>query len=352
MLTDIFAFRYENNPVWSSFGEPERKLLVQGFRMVSEQLFPYWHDGKEDPGTKAKWQQIHDKLSMELGVTELSPRYYSYQTMWNGQTHAQTGTFTLDNVCKSFVCADYNPTIPPDQFMKNRISFIEIAFREREEEIKAANTELPQKLLQAQIQDKTTTRRSFGVPGNRVDSIKAINEGLNMKFSASVAELNERFRRSGCGLHYHNGFIQVSTDEITQKNLEEPFWSVVSGPLWKNVDLDIKDSIDRRDSGIKDAAFYAAKALESTIKIISDQKGWTCGSEKGAHSYIDNLCNKRGGNLIEEWEKEALKAFFSSVRNPMGHGSGSQEMRELSNQQTSWAIEICMAWIKNLSLRL
>jgi len=79
---------------------------------------------------------------------------------------------------------------------------------------------------------------------------------------------------------------------------------------WKNVDLDIKEAIDRRDNGVRDAAFYAARALESTIKIISDQKGWTRGREGGAQNYIDNLCNLRGGNLIEEWEKEALKQEF------------------------------------------
>lgn len=351
MLTDIFAYRYEKRQIWDSFGEPERRLLVQGFRMC-EQLFPYWYDGKENPLTKPKWQQIHDKLSMELGVTELSQSYYSYQTMWNGKPYTQSGSSTMDHVCKSFVCADYNPAIKPDRFMKDRISFIEIAFRERELEIKAANTALPQRIKEAQLQDRLPHGSGIRIPGSRIESIKAMNEGLNNAFATLGTELNERFRRAGCGLNYHNGFIQISMDEVTQKNLEDPFWAVVSGVIWKNVDLDVKESIDRRDAGIKDAAFYSARALESAIKIISDQKGWTHGGEKGAHSYIDNLCNKRGGNLIEEWEKKALKDFFTSVRNPIGHGPGSEEMRELSQQQTSWATELCMAWIKNLLLRL
>ena len=47
MLTDIFANRYQSVIIWEEFGENERKLLVQGFRIVSEQLFPYWVRGEE-----------------------------------------------------------------------------------------------------------------------------------------------------------------------------------------------------------------------------------------------------------------------------------------------------------------
>ncbi len=133
MLTDIVAYRYENTPIWKSVGEKERRLLVQGFRIVSEQLFPYWYDGKENPWTKAKWAVIHDKLSMELGLAELSSRYYSYQTMWNGKPYTQSGSWSLDQICKTFVCAEYSSSILPDVFMKERLSFIELAFREREE---------------------------------------------------------------------------------------------------------------------------------------------------------------------------------------------------------------------------
>ena len=127
---------------------------------------------------------------------------------------------------------------------------------------------------------------------------------MNKAFAASVDELNVRLRRADCALHYHNGYIQISSDNIMQKNLEEPFWAVVSGPLWKNVDLDIKEAIDRRDTGIKDAAFYAARALESTIKIISEQKGWTHGGEKGAHNRVGTAYQKlgnRGGLCMKDW---------------------------------------------------
>jgi hypothetical protein len=126
----------------------------------------------------------------------------------------------------------------------------------------------------------------------------------------------------------------------------------VADPLWKNVYLDMKGALDRRDANDKDPAFYAARALESAIKIISDQEGWTHGSEKGAHNYIDNLGSAKNGAFIKGWEREALKRFFTEIRNPFGHGAGSDEMPELTPEQTNWAIEACMSWIKSLVQRM
>ena len=107
----------------------------------------------------------------------------------------------------------------------------------------------------------------------------------------------------------------------------------------------------RRDSGGRDPAFYAAKALESAIKIISNDRGWTHGGEKGAHNFIDNLASSKNG-FIEPWEGETLKAFFTKVRNPLGHGPGGEPMPALTPQQTDWAIETCMSWVKSLIKRL
>ncbi len=115
------------------------------------------------------------------------------------------------------------------------------------------------------------------------------------------------------------------------------------------MDHDIKEAIDLRDTNGRDPAFYAARALESTIKIISDEKHFSTGKERGAHNYIDNL---KGGTFIEDWEADALKLFFTKVRNPLGHGPGSGEMVILGNHQTNWAIENCMTWAKSLIRRM
>jgi hypothetical protein len=288
---------------------------------------------------------------MELGLDELSPRFYFLRTPAAGTT-GQSGFWSMDMVCKNFVCAKYSETIPADRFVKERISFVELAFRLREEELVTLNSELTAKLAAAEIQDQHPLVTALRVPGNRASGLKAYQASLNSQFRQNVDELNERFRRANAKVDYHNGFIQIVTDELVEEQIDGPFWAIVSGPIWKNVDSDMKEALDRRDGNDKDPAFYAARALESAIKIISDEKGWTHGGEKGAHSYLDNLGSAKNGTFIRSWEREALKQFFTEIRNPFGHGAGSAEMPELTPQQTDWAIEASMSWIKSLIHRI
>ena len=91
MLTDIFANRYIATPIWESFGEPERRLLTQCYRNIFEQVFNYWINGKESLEAKNKITQVHDRLSMELGLDELAEKvvfisgnleWESYYSFW------------------------------------------------------------------------------------------------------------------------------------------------------------------------------------------------------------------------------------------------------------------------------
>ncbi|TWB88989.1 hypothetical protein FBZ93_117173 [Bradyrhizobium macuxiense] len=100
----------------------------------------------------------------------------------------------------------------------------------------------------------------------------------------------------------------------------------------------------------QDAAFHAAKALESTIKIISDDKSWSTGRERAAANYIDNLVSCQNGRFLVPWEGNTLKAYFIHGRNPHGHGADAT-IPALTSHQTDWAIETAMAWIKNLIRR-
>ena len=59
-----------------------------------------------------------------------------------------------------------------------------------------------------------------------------------------------------------------------------------------------------------------------------------------------------GASFIEGWEADSIKAFFSKIRNPLGHGPGSGQMPILNTHQTDWAIETCMSWVKTLTLRM
>jgi hypothetical protein len=353
MLTDIFSYRYKDFPIWKGFGELEKRLLNQLFGIVKEAI-PY-HDsnGNKIEANEEKWKKLHSRLSRELGVDELFPRYYSY-TNQNalGQSIPVSGFFGWNYACEKFVKSDCSSDHQdPDRFIKERISFVELAMRWRYEEIENINENLPKAILDAKLRD-ARPKRGMTVPGGAVDGVKAWNKTQNESYSLLVEEVNERFRRAMAPLTLHNGFIQVSTDETIEKNIAKPFWELVADPLWQNVDIDMKEALDRRDSNDKDPALFAAKALESAIKIVSDQNGWSSGNENGASNYIDNLVSKKNGRYIDPWEADILKDYFRKVRNALGHGPGSEPMPSLSIQQTDWAIENAMSWVRTLIRRL
>ena len=356
MLTDIFLNRYIDVPLWTAFEERDRKFLVQAFRIVEEQVYPYYHLVVISETAKQKWKVIHDRLSTELGLRDLSQHYYSYEKTFNGQPLTHSGFFEWNYVCQQFVCKVHQDPLTADQFMKERISFFEIALREFYKDVTQSNKELPKRVLEWNTVADRRTRRGITVPKTSGNSSliwpEVENRNLNDRYNAVVEEFNTRSRQARYPLNYHNGFVQISKDDIAVTEVEQPFWNVVSDPIWKNVDTDMKEALDRRDTNQRDPAFYAARALESTIKIISDQKGWTHGREKGSHNFLDNLGGSKNGGFIDSWERQALKDFFTNVRNPFAHGPGGATMPELTPTQTNWAIETCMVWIKTLIRRM
>jgi hypothetical protein len=351
MLTDIFAHRYVDQPIWEAHTEVEKRLLNQAFGIVKEAL-PYYVNDKEDEISKTKWKLLHDRLARELGVDELSKRYYSYKMKTAlGQDAPVSGWFSWEHVCGEFANAKYAGQYDADRFIKERISFIELAMRLRGEEVAEANANLPSDLKQAAFRD-VTLRSGMRVPGRAVEGVKALNTTINSNFQNQVLELNERFRRAKAPLSYHNGFIQFATDNLIEREIAKPFWDLVSDPIWKNVDIDMKEALDRRDSNDKDPAFFASKALESAIKIVSDTKELTRGMENGAAHYVDNLVSKANGSFLAPWEGDMLKDYFRKVRNSVGHGPGSEPMPELTLSQTDWAIETAMSWVRTLVRRM
>ena len=352
MLTDFFAYRYADVKIWSAFTIKEKRLILQTYRIVSDQIAPYYVDGKESPSGKTFWTDLHNKIATELGMKSLSPLAYSYPTTFNGKQTTVSGTWPMISVCENWLLADFQDGLNPDEFVKERIGLLEVAFRKSLESLEENNRHLETVIKgtkQGDISEPAIRlRESLGAG---LDWLKKKNSDENEKYRSAVEELNTRLRQSGCGLHYHNGFIQFSKDQKIAVELEAPFWNLISDPKWVNVDTDMKEAVDRRDTGAKDPAFYAARSLESTIKIIAIERGWSTGNEIGVSNYIDKLSSK-ANDFIERWEADFLKKFFTEIRNPHSHGAGPSLMPELATQQVDWAIEFCMSWIKSLITRI
>ncbi|WP_416884058.1 AbiJ-NTD4 domain-containing protein [Marivita sp.] len=332
MLTDIFAIRYENTPLFTHYSNREKRIFHQSFTIL-EEFHPYWKETDSQMKlSETFWQELHKKVSNELGVRWLSDPYYKIHVGIGEYRREETHKRPEIEICRNWITRGPTDSIDIDAFVKNRLSLVEVGLRSILEKVQKS-----EEFLHTNQSMISQTKKKF--------------ETGRAKYEAAASELNIRFRSARFPLNYHNGFIQIETDELISKEIEQPFWSLVSEPLWENVDIDMKEALDLRDGGGKDPALYSARALESALKIISDELDVTHGSEKGAHGFIDNI-SKKQCQFISPWEAEFLKLYFTRVRNPLGHGPGKEPMPTLKADQTSWAIEQAMSWIKLLASRL
>lgn len=299
MIQDLFLRRYPQQIYWADRPTAEiHNLFAQAAHIIFGDLVePLQLDVD-------LFKRAHDALALETG----RGRLYDAPS-W-------------DAVCGEFLTETYDLWKDrhgtADTFLKMRLSLVELLFRLAEERARQLNPKVP-------------------------DAIGVVARAVN--------ELNSRFRHARMELHYHNGILQFARDDLTETRTAEPCWTILRDTKWLNVDRELKEAIEHADGQRQDAAFHAAKALESTIKIISDDEGWSTGRERGAANYIDNLVSQQNGRFLAPWEGDMLKAYFVHVRNPHGHGAGSLPAPTLTPHQTDWAIETAMAWIKNLVRR-
>lgn len=331
MLTDVFFIRYEETPLFGSLHRREKRALHQCFTLL-EEIHPF---GSEEGKAKKKsgrfWGEVHKRLANELGIRGLSDVLYQAEDGLAAYHRAESRRMPDIEVCRNWYSAEKAIDVDVDEYLKERLGLIEVGLRLKYEEAEAM-------------------RDTLNAGGAIANMLSQSYQMTIQKYEDAATEVNVRFRAARFPLNYHNGFFQIEADQLVSNEIEQPFWSLVSEPIWQNVDMDMKEAVDQRDNGGKDPAIFAAKALESTIKIISDELGATHGKENGAHNFIDNL-SKKAVVFVKDWEKELLKSYFSKVRNQLGHGPGSEPMLQLTTDQTSWAIESAMSWIKLLVLR-
>jgi hypothetical protein len=301
MIANIF---YDRNP--DAFADVDDDQYARVFHQISSVIF---EEGFRRAGSmREHCEHCYTVLCRELGVNELMNRVHGNPYFENIVGHPEACRIFIGDVAHHGFSHQ-----PRGEFYRKKLSLAELLLR----------------------QIAYTLRRARR--NNVAETI--------------FAELNERLQRANFPYRYHAGVFQDADDDLTEAEIDTPFWNVIADPMWQSVDDEMKDAFDTRANNGVDPAYHAAKALESAVKIISDQKGWTRGNETGAAQYIDNLVSERNGRFLDVWESDLLKAFFAKVRNPMGHGQGSQIGPRLTPHQTDWAIDQSMAWIKNLVRR-
>lgn len=366
MLHDILVHRYPNLHIRDDWYEADRRFKVQAAMMLRDVLGGPDETGKLPEFVEKRYRGIHDIVRRELGLDQLSARSFV-------GTNGTRYPYNWMEICCNFLKDEFLATYNVNRFILFRLSLVEQAYRWRWNEIQNWNAKLPEALENAKRTDQLTLlsskRVTTGLPKSTsvsgVSSVLdllnsqsseqrtlSVNAEMNANWEAHVHELNERLRFAQYPFHFHNGFLQLSEDQKIAREIHEPFWALVADRKWANVDLQMKEAIDRRDSSDRTAGLHAMSALESVIKIISDEKGWTTGNEKGAANYVNNLGSNANGKWLAQWECEILKTMFTQVRNPFAHGPGAEKMPELSSQQTNWAIDTAMVWTRTLISRM
>lgn len=271
MITDVFLKRYPDLIIRGALQPPNtHAFFVQAAYIITEDIIPAFEL------TDNFFKTINNQLSRELGAVHV------------------LGSGEIQH-CMAFLVTPYNIMNDAhgliDTFFKLRISFLELTFRTAE--VHATFRNLPTFKTNHASNIYRTGRPAF--------------------LRNVIDELNVRFRDASIPLNYHNGLIQFAEDSLVQTEISQPFWAIVSASQWTNVDRDMKEAVDRRDNNGRDAAGYSMRALESTIKIISDLKGWTTGAEKGASNFLDNLQSKANGKFLSNWEAEMLRQMFREI---------------------------------------
>lgn len=198
MLTDVFYTRYTGFHLKSEFSPSDTAFLVQVHRLLVEQLFPYFSPScQKVAASEHALKVIHDRLSMEIGVHELSAKYYSYQ---NSVGATISGSWGYDRILKQYLCASFQENFDVTSFLMRRISLLELGFRLREAQVSQENAELPRKLAEAK-RVRSNSGRTIILPGDPTERIRAQNSTMNEEFRSNVAELNARFRQAGYPFH-------------------------------------------------------------------------------------------------------------------------------------------------------
>lgn len=286
--------------------------------------------------------QTQKKICSELGYQSLDKPQRYLQPDWDYDAYRVFKNYVFDE--------SINQT--------EKLSFFEVLFRDAEQhllsEIDFLKTHIPkyeERSLEIKQLSKSKAVNYYNDGEEKLNKAKPQLEKKQQALTNLRITINKRLKQHGIPLSYHNGYFQQSTDPTIEKEVEEPFWKLVAESKYENVEKDMLEALDTYDSNGRDPAFYAAKALESMIKIVCKEKLLATGTEKLTAHYINHLNAKDDGPIIINDERTELEALLK-IRNNLGaHGPGDEQMPELNDQQALRFIHSAMIWIYTLSKR-
>lgn len=146
---------------------------------------------------------------------------------------------------------------------------------------------------------------------------------------AAIAELNIRFKQHGLGFYFVEGRVLRVDSQLLHAEVVIPAITLLKDSAYAGAQQEFMAAHNHyRHGRTKEALSDCLKALESTMKAISDKRGWTYPSNATANALITACVNNALIPLFWQSHFTALRTTLESGvptgRNKLsGHGQGS-----------------------------
>ncbi len=176
---------------------------------------------------------------------------------------------------------------------------------------------------------------------------------LSIRPSDAVSEINERCRRAGFGYRYENQMLARIDNELLHQVITRPALKILSDPRFSGADTEYREAHEHfKSSELRDCAVDCLNALESTMKIICDLKGWEYNRGARASDLLKILRNKELFPAYADGSFEqlfaTLKSGLPALRNEVGgHGAGA-EVPRIPQYVATYALHLSGAKIRFL----
>lgn len=148
--------------------------------------------------------------------------------------------------------------------------------------------------------------------------------------AAAIEELNYRLRQNGLGYEFLNGVIIKKSNTVTHEKIIKPALKLLTDEKFRGAEDEYLTAFECfRNGDNKDAILNAAKAFESTMKIICLELGYAFDEKRStAKPLIEVL---KSNSFFPDYLQEHLTAICKAletgaptVRNrKTGHGQGA-----------------------------
>ena len=112
-------------------------------------------------------------------------------------------------------------------------------------------------------------------------------QGIRVKGTVAIEELNYRFREHGVGYQYENSEIIRVDSKYIHAEITKPALSLLTGSIFKIANEDFMTAHKHyRNGECKVCIVACQRAFESTLKAISTLKGWQFNKSDGASELL------------------------------------------------------------------